>query len=240
MMDARLAPTGVLRAALYRGGPTNVVVDARTGDMRGVGFDLGKELARRLGVTYQPVIYATPKRLIEDVDSGNWDVAFVARDAHRETLMSFTAVYMSIGHGFLVSDRSDVLSLRDAGRPGIRVGVPAGGAVIPPLRHLLPSAVLVEIGMPDAAELVRSGRVDVFAANKANLFEIADRAPGWHVLEECFSFDRFALGLPKRRAGGLPVACRFIDSAVVEGLVTEAVKRAGARGVVVPRPDAGH
>jgi polar amino acid transport system substrate-binding protein len=38
-----------------------------------------------------------------------------------------------------------------------------------------------------------------FAANKANLFAIADKLPGSRVLEGRFSVDSFALGLPKGR-----------------------------------------
>src|SRR6266508_4091159 len=58
-----LAPTGTLRAALYLGGPTNVVKEP-SGEMKGVGYELGKELARRMGVHYKPVIYQTPKLLV--------------------------------------------------------------------------------------------------------------------------------------------------------------------------------
>jgi len=45
-------------------------------------------LARRMGVPYEPVIYQTPKLLVDDVNSGNWDVAFVARDVNREKIMN--------------------------------------------------------------------------------------------------------------------------------------------------------
>src|SRR5262245_61480501 len=60
---------GSLRAALYLGGPTNVVKDP-SGEMKGMGYELGKELARRMGVPYEPVIYQTPKLLAEDINSG--------------------------------------------------------------------------------------------------------------------------------------------------------------------------
>ena len=40
--------------------------------------------------------------------------------------------------------------------------------------------------MPEAAELVKSGKVDVFAANKANLFAISDKLPGSQFLTADF------------------------------------------------------
>src|SRR5262245_3251700 len=51
-----LAPTGKLRAALYPGTPTSIL-DPKESEPRGVGYELGKELARRLGVPYAPVVF---------------------------------------------------------------------------------------------------------------------------------------------------------------------------------------
>ena len=51
-----LAPTGKLRVGLQLGSPHNVIADPVTGEMKGVGYDLGKELARRIGVPFEPVM----------------------------------------------------------------------------------------------------------------------------------------------------------------------------------------
>jgi polar amino acid transport system substrate-binding protein len=227
-----LAPTGKLRAALYLGGPTNVVKDPQSGEAKGVGYELGKELARRMGVPYEPLIYQTPKLLVEDVNSGKWDISFVAQDPDRERILNFTSVYLSLEHGYLVPSGSLIQTINDVDRAGIRVGVPAGGSVIAPLKRTLKDAQIIEVGMPEAADLVQSGKVDVFAANKANLFAIADRLPGSRVLEGRFSVDRFALGLPKGREAGLAYVRKFIENAKSEGLVKSAAERAGVRGAV--------
>ena len=58
--------------------------------------------------------------------------------------------------------------------------------MISPLKRALKNAEIIEVGMPEAAELVKSGRVDVFAANKANLFAISDKLPGSRVLDGRF------------------------------------------------------
>ncbi len=79
---------------------------------------------------------------------------------------------------------------------------------------------------------MNSGQVDVFAANKANLFAIADKLPGSRILEGRFSVDKFALGIPKGREAGLGYASKFIEEAKAEGLVKSAMERAGVRGAV--------
>ena len=227
-----LAPTGRLRVGLYLGGPTNAVKDSVSGEMKGVGFDLGQELARRMRVPYEPVIYPTPRAVVEAIKSAGWDVAFIAQDPDRERIMDFTAVYMSIEHGFLVPSGSPITTIADVDRPGIRVGVPAGGSVIPPLKRTLRNAELIDSSIAGGVELLRSGQVDVFAANKANLFEISDKLPGSRVLDGRFSVDRFALGIPKGRESALAYLRKFIEAAKSEGLVDAAVKRAGVRGTI--------
>src|SRR3990172_12189598 len=71
-----LAPTGKLRVGLYLGNPLSVVRDPASCEMKGVGFDLGKELARRMGVPFEPVVYPSVGALLDSGKSGNWDVAF--------------------------------------------------------------------------------------------------------------------------------------------------------------------
>src|SRR6476660_1196888 len=71
-----LAPSGVLRAGLYPGTPTSILPDAGSGAPRGVGYDLGKALARRLGVPYEPVVFAKNAEVLAAVKTGEVDVAF--------------------------------------------------------------------------------------------------------------------------------------------------------------------
>tara|TARA_B100000131_G_scaffold304635_1_gene329854 strand:- start:213 stop:992 length:780 start_codon:yes stop_codon:yes gene_type:complete len=227
-----LAPTGKLRASLYLGGPTNVIVHPTTGEMKGVGYEIGKELARRLGIPYEPVIYKTPKLLVDDIESDNWDVAFIARSSTREKIMKFSETYLSLEQGFLVPTDSSIKTMEEVDRPGIRVGVPAGGSVISRVAGVLSDEKLVEVGMPKAAALMRSGAVDVFSANKGNLYQISDQLPGSRVLDGYFSVDEFALGIPTGRKIEMSLLNELIEEIKSQGLIEAASKRAGVRGVV--------
>ena len=227
-----LAPTGKLRASLYLGGPTNVIVHPTTGEMKGVGYEIGKELARRLGIPYEPIIYKTPKLLVDDIESDNWDVAFIARSSTREKIMKFSETYLSLEQGFLVPTDSSIKTMEEVDRPGIRVGVPAGGSVISRVAGVLSDEKLVEVGMPRAAALMRSGAVDVFSANKGNLYQISDQLPGSRVLDGYFSVDEFALGIPTGRKIEMSLLNELIEEIKSQGLIEAASKRAGVRGVV--------
>src|SRR5687768_17380413 len=71
-LEARqaLAPAGRLRVALQLANPLNVVQDTASGLMTGVAFDLGRELAQRLGVAFEPVFYPSVGALLDPSQSG--------------------------------------------------------------------------------------------------------------------------------------------------------------------------
>jgi polar amino acid transport system substrate-binding protein len=227
-----LAPTGKLRAALYLGGPASVIKDPNSGEMRGVGYELGRDIARRMGVPYEPIIYQTPGLVVEDAASGKWDIAFIAQNPDREKIINYTTAYLKVEHGYLVPSGSPIQTISDVDRPGIRVGVPAGGTVIPVLKRMLKDPKIVEVAVPEAADLIKSGKVEVFAANKSILFALADQLPSARVLEGRYSVDTYAVGTPKGREAGMVYLRQIIESAKAEGLVSSAMQRAGVRGAV--------
>src|SRR5829696_7993767 len=75
--DARreLAPTGALRFGLLTANATVASQDAATGELRGVGVDLGREVARRLGVPFEPVAYGDAPAVVAGLRAGQVDAA---------------------------------------------------------------------------------------------------------------------------------------------------------------------
>ena len=104
-----LAPTGKLRVALYSGSPASIVRGATLDDSKGVGFDLGKELARRIGVPFEPVVYPNPGAVMGGLKSGEWDITFFGPTPERIGVLDFTAPFLVIEHGYLVPAGSPIL-----------------------------------------------------------------------------------------------------------------------------------
>src|SRR5918994_2790058 len=118
-----LAPTGKLRVGLQLGTPHNVIRDSASGEMTGVGFDLGKELARRIGVPFEPVLYPSVGALLDSGKSGAWDVAFVGFSPARAKEWDFSGLHLEVEFGYLVPGGSSIATMTDVDRPGIRVAV---------------------------------------------------------------------------------------------------------------------
>jgi len=202
--------------------------------MKGVGFDLGKDLARRMGVPFEPVLYRLVEDLVDSAKSGQWDVAFLGVSAARTTDMDFTGALLESEVGYLVRGGSSISTLAEVDRPGVRVGVPEKGQADSVLSRTIKNALVVRgPGLASVLEMLKSGRVDVFAANKANLFEMSDQLPGARVLDGRFAAQQISMAIPKGRDLGMAYARKFVEDAKSEGLVKAAIERAGLRGAVV-------
>jgi polar amino acid transport system substrate-binding protein len=100
--QADLAPTGTLRAAYLATNPAQAIRDPRTGEVRGVSFDLARELAKRIGkpLDFKPT--ASPPLVIDAVRTGQADIGFVAYEATRLGTVEFSQTYMLVQQSFLV------------------------------------------------------------------------------------------------------------------------------------------
>jgi polar amino acid transport system substrate-binding protein len=225
-----LAPTGTLRAALYPGTPTSVL-DPKEAVPRGVGYELGKALAQRLGVPFEPVVYPKNADVQAAMKAGNADVAFTNASPARQKDMDFGPPYLLIELGYLVPASSAITSSADIDQKGRRIGVAAGSTSESTLSRDLKNAEVVRAATnQNGAELVAAGAIDAFATNKATLFELAERVPGLKVLPDQWGEERHSIGIPKGREQGLPVIKVFTEDAIAQGLVKAAMDRAGLRG----------
>jgi len=233
-----LAPTGKLRVGLYLGNPLSVVRDSASGEMKGVGFDLGKELARRMGVAFEPVLYPSIGALLDGGKSGNWDVTFIGFSPARAKDMDFTAPHLEVELGYLIPGGSSISTMADVDRPGIRVAIQEKGLADIFLSRTLKNAVVVRASsLAGTVEMLKSGRADVIFSVKPSLFEVSNQLPGSRVLDGRPGIDPHAMAMPKGRGVGAAYARRFIEDSKSEGLVKAAIERAGIRGAGVAPPE---
>ena len=232
-MQQVLAPTGKLRVGLYPGTPTSILPDAQSGGPRGVGYDLGKEFARRLGVPYEPVVFSKNAEVLEAVKTAQVDMAFTNASAERARDMDFGPPYLEIELGYLVSQKSAISTPADIDKPGVRVGVTRGSSSDGVLSRDLKSAEVVRaVTVGAAADMMAAGQLDAFATNKATLYEMAEKLPGARVLDGHWGVERHAIAIPKGRDQGRAFVEKFTSDAKSEGLIEAAIARAGLRGAM--------
>ena len=230
-----LAPTGSLRVGLISV-PVHAIRDPYSGELRGVSHDLGRELAVRLGVPFEPIMYPNPTAYVAAGQAGGWDIGSVGVAPEREALFDFAQPHLEVDYGYLVSAAVRISSVSEVDRAGVRVALversASDAALTKELKH---ASVVRGRDLSALIELVVRDNADVIAAQKTNLYNIAPRILGSRVLDGRPGSEKQALAMPKGRdATAVAYVRAFVQDAKNRGLVQRAIDRAGIHGVRVP------
>ena len=229
-----LAPQGVLRAAINFGNPVLVQRNRESGEPCGVSVDLARELAKRLGVPIELVLFDAAGKVFEAAQSNAWDIAFLALDPVRAAEILFTAPYVIIEGTYLVHEASPFHTIEDFDKTGVRIAVAKGAAYDLFLTRALKHAKLVRHETSSGAmELFLDAGFEAAAGVRQPLIEFARTHSGLRVIDGTFVSIQQAMGTPK----GRPAAREFLQSYIEEmkrsGFVAAALERSGQRGAGV-------
>jgi polar amino acid transport system substrate-binding protein len=228
-----LAPTGKLRVGVFPGSPLSMALDRATGEMHGLGVDLGKELAKRLGVPFEQVNFQRIAEVIEAMKAADVDFTISNATPARAAHVDFSQTLISLELGYLVPAASPIAAISDVGKPGLRIGVTKGSTSQGAIPKLLPHATIVPAeNSKRAIEMFGRRELDLFATNKPTLYEMFDRMPGSRVLDGRWGVEHIAVAIPRGREAAMAYLRRFVEEAKASGLLSRAVERAGLRGVV--------
>ena len=226
-----LAPTGTLRIGVYPGSPTSMVRSAGNDEMRGLSVELGRELARRLDVPSEVIVFQRVAEVVEALKGGRADFTITNATPARAQDVDFTPPLVALELGYLALPGSPVQSLADVDRPGMRIGVTQGSTSQGVLtRELKQARVVPAPSLQAAGDMLQRREVDAFATNKAILHELADGVSGARVLEGRWGLEHLAIAVPKGREAAAGYLRDFAGAVRKQGLVSSAAARAGLRG----------
>lgn len=234
---SELAPSGKLRIGLLARTSSYVTKDGPAAEMRGVAVDLGRELARQLGVPFEPVRYEVVSKMVDGAKAGEWDVAFLGFEKARTAYMDFTAAYAEVGNSYLVPAGSSIRGIGDVDKPGHQIGVAERTAQDAFLTQNIRQAQLIRVSSNrEGAKLLAAGKLHALAANRTLLLDYAENVRGSRILEGSIFNVVQSLAVAKGRPAGTAYAKEFIEYAKASGLVQQAIDSAGLREVnVAPR-----
>jgi polar amino acid transport system substrate-binding protein len=233
-LRSELAPTGTLRVALNLSNNLLVSTAPADGEPSGIAPDIGRDLARRLGVPVAFVRYPGPGVLVEAVSSGVWDVGLIGADPLRASEIAFTPAYLEIEATYLVPADSPIHQVAEVDRPGMRIAVAEKTAYDMYLRGALKHATLHHAQGGDAAyQLFLREHLDALAGLKVQLAADQPKHPNTRLLDGRFTAIQQAIGTPIQRTAAAAYLREFVQD-LRAGLVAQLIAHYGVPGVTVP------
>lgn len=205
-----------------------------TGEPRGVGIEIARALAVRIGVALESAEHASPPQVVAALASGAADVALLGIDPARAAEVDFSPPILAADFTYLVPQGSAVLTIADADRSGTRIALVRHHAMDTALRGRLKVAAVVYADTPDAAfARLQAGQADVLAGIRPGLLAYAAQTPGARVLAGRYGRNVIALAVKKSEPGWLSYVSDFATAAKADGTVARAIEGAGLKGVEV-------
>ncbi len=234
-----LAPSGTLRAAINMANFLLVTGQTRSGEPEGVSPDMARELARQLGVRLELLPYGTPGEIADDSGTGAWDIANIGAEPKRAKKIDFTAAYCEIQATYLVSAGSQIRTIEDVDRPGVRVAVSARSAYDLWLdRHVRHAELVRADGLDASFELFIHERLDALAGLRPRLISDAEKLPGARILDGQFTAVQQAMGCARGRHAGAAFLRNFVEAMKASGFVADLITKHGVQGRLSVAPAA--
>ncbi len=227
-----IAPNGKLRGA---------VIGIKV--LGGIGEPIGRFIAGKLGVTFEPVVYPNPESYEASFGKGEWDIALGPRVLAPADKADVTPDIWLIELLYLASAGHNFASAADVDRAGVKVGTIQNSPSDRILTRTLKSAQLLRLPLSpnfpaDAVDLLRTGRADVFGADSGLIAAIAGGYPEAKTVPGTFSIVRVAIALPKGRSSAAQAKLlELVNEAKRTGVVQKAFEQADLKGGVRVAPE---
>jgi polar amino acid transport system substrate-binding protein len=229
---SELASTGKLRAGMNLGNTLFTTKDPATGELRGVSVDLMRELASRLGVPLELVVYATPGEVADTAQKGIWDVAILAIEQSRAQTIAFSPPITEIEATYAVRKDSPLRSIEQVDASGIRISASEKAGYELYLTRTLRNATLVRPkGFRASIDLFNDQGADALAGLKPMLLEAMNRMPDARLVEGRFMTVNHGLSTPRERRAAAEYLKVFVQEMNASGFIARSIERHGVQGL---------
>ena len=234
-VNTEIAPMGKLRVGMNAAN-TTLVKRTADGNVSGISVDLGRFIAEKLGMSYEPVVYGSAGPYTESFGKGEWDIIVTGRNPFAAKMVDFSPDVILIEYVFVAAPGREFAGVDQVDRAGIKIGVARNASADMFLSRTLKSAELVRVAgdIAIAIDLLRTGKADMYATITDNALGIADRLPGARIIPGVFNTVGFAVAIPKGRSSAAKSKLtQIVNEAKAAGIVQKAIEKSGLKGVRV-------
>ena len=206
----------------------------------GVAEPVAGFVGQKLGATVEPVMYPNPDAYLQSFGKGEWDIAIGPRVLAPADKADSTADLWAVDLVYVAAPRIEFPDIASVDKAGVKIGTIRGAPSDRVLTREIKAAEIVRIPLSptiaaDAAELLRSGKADVFGADSGVGYPAAEALQGAKIVPGAFGTVLVAAALPKGRSSTAQVLlATLVDEAKHTGVVQAAIDAKGLKGVQVP------
>jgi ABC-type amino acid transport substrate-binding protein len=225
---AEIAPGGKLRVGMIA-----ITV------LGGVADPIARFIGQKLGAAVEPVMYPNPDAYLQSFGKGEWDIAIGPRVLAPADKADSSADLWVISLVYVAAPGKEFPDIASVDKAGVKIGTIRGAPSDRVLTREIKTAEIVRIPLSptiaaDAADLLRSGKADVFGADSGVGYPAAEALPGAKIVPGAFATVRVAAALPKGRSAAAQAAlATFLEEARQTGVVKKAIDAKGLKGVNV-------
>src|SRR5580698_11599480 len=205
----------------------------------GVAEPVAEFMGQKLGATVEPVMYPNPDSYLQSFGNGEWDVAIGPRVLAPAHKADSTADLWAISLVYVAAPGTEFPDIASVDKAGVKIGTIRGAPSDRVLTRQIKAAEIVRIPLSptiatDAADLLRSGKVNVFGADSGVGYPAAKALPGAKIVPGTFGTVLVAAALPKGRSpAAQALLATIVDEAKQTGVVQKAIEAKGLKGVNV-------
>jgi ABC-type amino acid transport substrate-binding protein len=225
---SEIAPAGKLRVGMIA-----ITV------LGGVAEPVARFIGQKLDVAVEPVMYPNPDAYQQSFGKGEWDIAIGPRVLAPADKADSTADLWVINLVYVAAPGKQFPDIASVDKAGVRIGTIRGAPSDRILTREIKAAEIVRIPLSptiaaDAADLLRSGKADVFGADSGVGYPAAEILTGAKIIPGAFATVRVAAALPKGRTAAAQAAlAALLEEAKQTGVVQKAIDAKGLKGVNV-------
>jgi polar amino acid transport system substrate-binding protein len=171
----------------------------------GVAEPVASFIGQKLGATVEPVMYPNPEAHLQSFGKSEWDIAIGPRVLAPVDKADSTSDLWVISLVYVAAPGKEFPDIASVDKAGVKIGTIRGAPFDRVLTREIKAAEIFRIPLSptiaaDAAELLRSGKADIFGADSGVGYPAAEALPGAKIVAGAFAMVRVAAALPKGRS----------------------------------------
>tara|TARA_B100000475_G_C14966576_1_gene302096 strand:+ start:195 stop:917 length:723 start_codon:yes stop_codon:yes gene_type:complete len=221
-----IAPKNVLRIGINMSNFLLVNKDSTFSKPEGLSPEIGKLLARELGINYEFVTFKNPGLLADAIDYDKWDVGNFAYEKKRAEIIDFSNPYVNIDANFLLRKNSEINQNHDVDNKNNKIAVVNRSAYDLWLSDNYKKAKIIRAKtIIETHNLFYNQDVNILAGLKPKLLEELKNNNEFKLIDEPFTFIKQSIGIKKGKPKAIDFINNFVSKKIKDGTIKSLLEK---------------